>query len=93
MDAGWTLGGPIYIPKVFNVAKKANMSRSGITILFPARCIDYGSHGGELTGDFSGHGCAGVLQTIAGSAHFARQSGWARRAFQGNKIPSTRFSQ
>ena len=97
MDAGWTLGGPIYIPKVLNRSKEklfGFMSQEWNHNIIPGTLHQITvPTAAERTGDFSNtRDAAGVLQTIYDplTRSAANPQG---TAFQGNKIPSTRFSQ
>jgi Carboxypeptidase regulatory-like domain/TonB-dependent Receptor Plug Domain len=96
MDAGWTLGGPIYIPGHFNRGKDklfGFMSQEWNHNIIPGTLHQITvPTAAQRTGDFSNtRDAAGVLQTIfdPNTRSSANPQG---TPFQGNQIPSSRFS-
>ena len=97
MDAGWTLGGPIYIPRLFNKNKEklfGFMSQEWNHNIIPGTLHQITlPTAAQRTGDFSNtRDAAGVLQTIYDptTRSAANPQGVP---FQGNVIPQSRFSQ
>ena len=97
LDAGWTLGGPIYIPGKVNKNKDklfGFMSQEWNHNIIPGTLHQITlPTAAERTGDFSNtRDAAGVLQTIYDP--LTRSSANPQGTpFQGNRVPSTRFSQ
>ena len=96
MDAGWTLGGPIYIPRVFNRSKDklfGFISQEWNHNIIPGALHQITvPTAAQRTGDFSNtRDAGGVLQTIYDP--LTRSSANPQGTpFQGNMVPSTRFS-
>jgi hypothetical protein len=89
MDAGWTLGGPIYIPRLFNKNKEklfGFMSQEWQHNIIPGTLHQITvPTAAQRTGDFSNtRDAAGVLQNIIDPN--------TRAPFPDNIIPSSRFS-
>src|SRR6185437_16174253 len=90
MDAGWTLGGPIYIPKVFNKNKEklfGFMSQEWNHNIIPGTLHQITVPTAlERSGNFSQtHDAAGVFVPIIDPN--------TKAPFANNTIPSSRFSQ
>ena len=98
LDAGWTIGGPIYIPGVLNKNKDklfGFMSQEWNRNVTPAptpRQITVPT-AAERIGDFSlTHDATGAIQKIIDPASKSA-SNPAGTQFVGNQVPVTRFSQ
>ena len=97
MDAGWTLGGPIYIPGVLNKNKDklfGFMSQEWNRNITPGSLHQITvPTAAERTGDFSlTHDATGAIQKIIDPAtRTASNPGGSQ--FPGNVIPTSRFSQ
>jgi len=96
MDAGFTLGGPIYIPKLFNRRKDklfGFMSEEWNHNIIPGTLHQITvPTAAQRTGDFSQtRDAAGVLQTIYDPS-FRSAANPKGIPFAGNQIPASRFS-
>ena len=97
MDAGWTFGGPIYIPGVFNKNKDklfGFMSQEWNHNITPGSLHQITvPTAAERTGDFSlTHDATGAIQKIIDPAtRSAANPGGT--PFAGNQVPASRFSQ
>ncbi|MBZ5635563.1 MAG: carboxypeptidase regulatory-like domain-containing protein [Acidobacteriia bacterium] len=97
MDAGWTLGGPIYIPGVLNKNKDklfGFMSQEWNRNITPGSLHQITvPTAAERTGDFSlTHDATGAIQKIIDPATRSA-SNPSGTQFVGNLVPANRFSQ